>query len=257
MGGLTRNQIVLMIVGVLAIIGVVIFVVVSNSGDDKDAVALPTGDPTIATQAPTEAPTESSAPVVSAPVVVPSPSAVPTVAGGLPSALSPKLKILDMGSPAALDKVAGPEERAFREKAYSVIATYTNSAGPQYKDASGAKDELLSQGMITENMAKTQFFSDWTAMQKDLNAAKFTVQTTGLFCTLRAHSAGTVFDNGVMSCFQTREVVDANGDRVSFQKYKDQIAYGMGAIDPDEQLRLTLKLAQENGVWKIDAITNG
>lgn len=257
MGGLTRKQLMLIVGSVLAIIGVIVIIVTSNGNREEASEVVPTGEPTIATQTPTATPSASEAfvPVPTATEVTP--SAVPTASGGLPPALSPDLQIIDLGGPTSIDDMATPEEREFRDKAYAAIATYTNSAGPQYTDSSGARDELLSKGLITKNMAQKQFFGDWIEYQKEMNAAKYTVQTTGLYCALRGHTAGTIFDTGFMSCFQTREVVDETGNEVSFEDYKQSISYGMGAIDPDEQLRLRVAIVQEDGVWKIDAITNG
>jgi hypothetical protein len=255
MGGMTRKQVIALVVGVVVVIGIVVAMIVVGS-QEKKAEAVPTGTPTIATQAPAPETAVPNLPVVESPAAqTPSPEA--TSVNGLPSPVSPDFEILDLGDPPALDEMAGADEKAIREKVYAAVPIFMNSAGPQYKDPNGARDELLAKGLITENMAKTQFFPDWIPYQKDINSAQFTVQTQSMFCTLRGQAPETVFDRGSMTCYYTRQHVDADGSRVPIQKYKQSITGGIGAIDPSEQARIRVKIVEENGVWKIDAINNG
>lgn len=257
MGGMTRKQVIGLVVGIIVVIGIAVAVIAGNSPKQTDAGKdfVPTDTATIATQAPTTEPT------VAPPVAqkeTPSPTA--TVAAkntGFPSAISPDFAVLDMGDPPALDKMAKPDEKAMRDKAYAAVPVFMNSAGPQYKTPSDARDELVSRGLITHHMADTQFFPEWVPYQQEVNAAQYTIQTTKMFCPLRGQSAGTVFDLKSMTCYYTREYVDTSGNAVSLQNYTESVKGGIGAIDPEQKARVVVGLAQEDGVWKIDSITNG
>jgi len=199
---------------------------------------------------PSSAPSVSLAPTASPSASVPPSGKVPVVAPELtPITMSDGIS----GSSDALEKNLTPEEIAVRANIFKVIPVMANVTSPYYKSPFDARDELLSQGLITQNMANTNFISQYSNFQRDLHKTGYTVQTTGLKCNMRTLTPQTALQLGKVSCFFTRHYVDANGAPVSNQAYIQAIG-GVGSIDPTQISNVEVSIKQEGGAWKVDDI---
>jgi hypothetical protein len=257
------KKLVLMALVAIAVITGVVMAVVSNmsptaSGDPTGAATDTPSSSVTAVPIPEQTfePEPSTAPTV-APTQTPS-SAVPSPkpsasASGVP-AVAPSLKPIEIdgfGSSEVLENSLTAEEKTARDRIFKVIPIAANESSPSYKSPHGARDELVKQGLITDNMAKTWFMPKFTPHQADLNSAGFTVQTTGLKCLMRTVSPQTALEMGKVSCYFTRQYVDENGSRVSHNKYVAATG-GAGAIDPDQISRVEVTVKKEGGAWKVD-----
>ena len=155
------------------------------------------------------------------------------------------------GSSKALESSYTAEELKVQETIFKVIPVAANEASSKYKSPLGARDELVKQSLITDNMAKTWFLPEFTPFEKDLNKTGFTVQTTGLKCLMRTVSPQTALELGKVTCYFTRHYVDQKGGKVSDNEFVKATG-GAGSIDPDQISRVEVGIKKEGGAWKVD-----
>jgi hypothetical protein len=249
------------VVGVAAVVALVVIMVMSNSSKPApDAVAdvspspsstfipIPeqtlqgTETPQVSSEAPAPTASATASPVTSDEVPVVSPSLTPIVfdAG-------------NGGSNEELEKSITAEEITARDTIYKVIPVIANLTSPKYKSPLDARDELVSQNLITGNMAANNFSSEYTNFERDLNKTGFTVQTTGLKCFMRTLTPQTALEMGTVSCYFTRHYVDAYGYPVNNANYVAAVG-GAGSIDPNQISSVKVNVKQEGGAWKVDDI---
>lgn len=248
------------VVGVAAVVALVVIMIMSNSKQTPDAVAdispspsstfVPIPEQTLqGTETPT--PSETSAPIPSATTASPVTSeGVPVVA---PSLTPIAFEAGNGGSNEELEKAITAEEITARDNIYKVIPVIANLTSPKYKSPLDARDELVSQNLITGNMAANNFSGEYTAFQRDLNKTGFTVQTTGLKCFMRTLTPQTALESGTVSCYFTRHYVDTEGNPVNNQNYIAAVG-GAGSIDPSQISSVAVSVKQEGGAWKVDDI---
>lgn len=181
----------------------------------------------------------------------PSSSASPTAVASVP-VVAPTLRSLNIDGP-GFGGALTPEETKARDTIYRVLPVLLNVAGPKYSSPAGARDELLSQSLITQHMAST-FPADFTAPQSAVHAAGFTVQTTGMECTLQT-SAGSALQTGRVFCYFSRQYVAADGKPVTDTHWT--AAGQPNAINPNELGNASVTMANEGGVWKVDGVQFG
>lgn len=250
--------------GVAAMLAVIIFGVISlmgsagtadtasantpaSGGTTASAFAQPTL-PSSATSA-TAAPKSSTTPTPTPSATVSPDGAVPVVA----PTLTP-LQFTDMGYSPAMEANLTPEEVQARTTIYRVLPVLLNAASHKYASPAGARDELLSQNLITSGMASTGYFpQEFSNFQLAINKAQYTVQTTGMQCFMRGQSAQTALQLGHVTCYYTRHYLDAQGSAVGAVRYQSEVG-GAGAIDPEQQQRSIFYMKKDGGVWKVDFV---
>lgn len=261
---MTGKNLIWTVVGAVAVAALIVVMVMSNSSQpSRDAVAdttssspsssstfvpIPaqtlegaeTPQPSTGTPSPTASATPSSGNTDEVPVVAP--SLTPIVFG--PG---------NGGSNEELEENITAEEITARDNIYKVIPVIANLTSPKYTSPLGARDELVSQKLITENMAASNFSPQYTDFERDLNKTGFTVQTTGLKCFMRTLTPQTALEMGKVSCYFTRHYVDAEGSPVNNQNYVAAVG-GAGSIDPEQISSVEVSVKQEGGAWKVDDI---
>ena len=241
-----------------AVVALIVFISNGQSSEENE------GDPTAAPSS-----SSSFAPIpveTSAPVEVPTAEPVPTTATPTPTqtivsedkvpvVLDPlkPIQIDGFGSSEVLEAKITPEEIAARDNIQAVIPVMANLSSPKYTSPLDARDELVAKGLITENMARTGFMPNFTSFQQILHDAGYTVQTTGLRCIMRTLSPQTELERGKVTCYFTRQYVDALGNTVGNATFV-QTTGGAGSIDPSQIARVEVSIKQESGSWKVDGI---
>lgn len=187
-------------------------------------------------------PTPSASPLITTP---PSPPAsIPIVA--------PSLRSLHIDGPGYEQNVTAEEAQA-RDTIYHALPILLNEASSRYSSPSGARDELATQGLITAHMAST-FAPEFTPDQKAVNAAGFTVQTTGMLCSLRT-GAGSALQNGKIFCYFSRQYIGPDGSPVNDARWTT--TGNPGAINPNELQNAVVTMVKEAGAWKVDGVQFG
>ncbi|KHL00507.1 hypothetical protein [Sinomonas humi] len=208
----------------------------SGSATTGSASPSPSSSPTTTASSPASSASPSSA--------SPSSVSVPVVA--------PTLRSLQIDGPGYAGALT-PEETKARDTIYRVLPVLMNEAAPKYPSPAGARDELLSQGLITAHMASS-FPADFTPGQSEVHAAGFTVQTTGMECTLHT-SAGSALQTGHVFCYLSRQYMGPDGAPVTDSRWTTP---GQPeAIDPNELANASVTMANEGGTWKVDAVQFG
>lgn len=246
--------------GVIALVAFIVLAVISNmnssGGDDasangptpsSSATSVPLPEETLIAEPVT--PESTPQPTVAAPQpeVAPSANSVPVVAESLTPIPQEGFGV----NQAELEANLTPEEIQARETIYKVIPVAANKASSKYTSPIGPRDELVGQGLITDNMATNWFADQFTPFEKDINSSGFTVQTTGYNCIMRTLTPATALQMGKVNCYYTRHYVDAEGSRVSNSEYAEKTG-GIGFIDPAQIALVEVYVKQEGGSWKVD-----
>ncbi|MGN6403664.1 hypothetical protein [Sinomonas sp.] len=205
----------------------------------------------------TQAPSSSASTTASA---SPSGSAAPSGASSAPTAgtpvnvpvVAPTLRALHIDGPGYEQNLTGEDSQA-RDAIYRSLPTLLNEASHRYSSPIGARDELASQGLITQHMAST-FPAEFTPEQKEVNATGFTVQTTGMMCSLRT-GAGSALQTGRVFCYFSRHYVGPDGSPVTDSRWTTPGE--PNAINPDELQNAVVTMVKEGGAWKVDGIQFG
>ncbi|MCH6469890.1 hypothetical protein [Sinomonas terrae] len=209
----------------------------SGSATTGSAAPSPSSSPTTTASSPaSSAPPSSSA--------SPSSVSVPIVA--------PTLRSLQIDGPGYAGALT-PEETKARDTIYRVLPVLMNETAAKYASPTGARDELVSQGLITARMASS-FATSFTPAQSEVHATGFTVQTTGMECTLHT-TAGSALQTGHVFCYLSRQYMGPDGAPVTDSRWTT--AGQPGAIDPNELANASVTMANEGGVWKVDAVQFG
>ncbi|WP_138443367.1 hypothetical protein [Sinomonas susongensis] len=211
-----------------------------------------------ATGTPTGSPSGSATtPAASATASAPQPSG-PSTSSDAPSAavsvpvVAPTLRSLQIDGPGFSGTLTADETKA-RDAIYRVLPVLLNETSAKYASPTGARDELLSQGLITAHMAGS-FAAAFTPGQGQVHAAGFTVQTTGMECVLHT-SAGSALQSGHVFCYLSRQYVGPDGAAVTDARWT---ASGQpDAINPNELANASVTMADEGGTWKVDAVQFG
>lgn len=210
--------------------------------------AAPTGSATTTaggaspSVSPTTAPASPSS--SASPSTAPSPVSVPVVA--------PTLRSLQIDGPGYAGALS-PEEAKARDAIYRVLPVLMNETAAKYGSPAAVRDELLSQGLITAHMASS-FGTAFTPGQQEVHAAGFTVQTTGMECTLHT-SAGSALQTGHVFCYLSRQYVGPDGAPVTDSRWTSP---GQpNAINPNELANASVTVLDDGGTWKVDAVQFG
>lgn len=260
---MSGKRLILVAVGVIAAVALIVVAFIANnkqSEGNADAGAAPDTSST-STFMPLPQQTLSQTPDASqvasqAPTVAPLPNE--SVAPGEVPVVSPDLVMIKLdagngGSAQDLETNLTPEEVTARDTIFRVIPVMANLTSPKYKTPLDGRDELVSKKLITDNMAKNGFNSGYSNFGRDLHDSGYTVQTTGLKCTMRTLSPETALQLGKVSCYFTRHYVDSKGVQVSNTDYVNTIG-GAGSIDPTQIVNVQVSVKQEGGAWKVDEI---
>jgi hypothetical protein len=172
------------------------------------------------------------------------PASIPIVA--------PSLRSLHIDGPGYEQNLTAEEAQA-RDTIYRALPILLNEASGRYSSPSGARDELASRGLITAHMAST-FAPEFTPDQKSVNAAGFTVQTTGMMCSLRT-GAGSALQNGKVFCYFSRQYIAPDGSPVTDARWTTP--GNPAAINPNELQNAVVTMVREGGAWKVDAVQFG
>lgn len=166
--------------------------------------------------------------------------------------VAPTLRSLQIDGPGYAGALTSEEAKA-RDTIYRVLPVLMNETATKYASPAGARDELLSQGLITAHMASS-FAAEFTTGQAEVHAAGFTVQTTGMECTLHT-SAGSALQTGRVFCYLSRQYMGPDGAPVTESRWT---ASGQpDAINPNELANASVTMANEGGTWKVDAVQFG
>jgi hypothetical protein len=248
------------VVGIAAVVGLIVIMVMSNSKAAPDVVAdaspsssstfVPIPEQTLPGAEPSASPEASTSATPSATPSLEASDEVPVVANPLNPII---FDAGNGGSNEELEQSITAEEITARETIYKVIPVIANLTSPKYKSPLDARDELVSKKLITGNMAAKNFSSEYTNFERDLNKTGFTVQTTGLKCFMRTLTPQTALESGIVSCYFTRHYVDADGSPVNNANYVAAVG-GAGSIDPRQISSVKVNVKQEGGAWKVDDI---
>jgi len=195
-------------------------------------------------------PTSSSA---ASPTATASPSGTttPSASPSVP-VVAPTLRSLHIDGP-GYEQNLSPEETQARDTIYKALPVLLNQDARRYSSPLAARDELASQGLITQHMAST-FAAQFTPEQQEVNATGFTVQTTGMLCSLRT-GAGSALPSGRVFCYFSRQYVGTDGSPVSDARWTTPGK--PNAINPNELQNAVVTMVKEGGAWKVDGVQFG
>jgi hypothetical protein len=149
-----------------------------------------------------------------------------------------------------------PEEKVIRERIYAVLPEVVNRMSLNNSSGAELHRKLYDRGLVTRSFVKNQP-DYYTLMDSAMRKAKFSNQVTSIYCPMHVQTS-TAVEMGVASCqfkAQTVEADSPSSSRVYLSTYKSEVEEtGSGFLHPSQMYLQQVVLAQEDGIWKVDAI---